>query len=188
MPEVQNGFLVRPLVGETASNLPEWQEAARKTAVPLFVSVQLIEDKGRKVEAARQERRRNGLGRQVFRGRVVRNTMTVEQIAQELLKVMLSPHTFLDVTGVEVALVKASIDRLDPMRDHTVDNSRMVFKAISTPILPMIASSSSLSSKGRACRFQDSSSRALLRTMQPLGGSESFLCSTILHKPLPRQD
>jgi hypothetical protein len=61
---------------------------------------------------------------------VVLDLLTKDEIVEELLKVMTSPWTFLDITGVECALPYASIDRLDPQGDHTLANSPVVFRGI----------------------------------------------------------
>jgi hypothetical protein len=61
---------------------------------------------------------------------VVINDLTKEQIIEALLKVMVSRHTFIDVTGVEVPLAHASLDRIDPHGDHTLSNIRVVFRGV----------------------------------------------------------
>ncbi|PWN23788.1 hypothetical protein BCV69DRAFT_10349 [Microstroma glucosiphilum] len=127
MPEVRGRFLVSVFNGKSSYEA-EWVQAARRVATGLFNSLEAIQTGGEARLAAWEEGRDRV--RQTARPRVVRNDMTHEEIAGELLKVMLSPYSFRDVTGLEVALSNASVDRLDPQGHHTLRNSRIVSRGV----------------------------------------------------------
>lgn len=117
MPEVRGGFLVTQPNG-LESYEQEWRHSAQREANRHFNFLQAIETGGQTRLAAWEEGQDRV--RQTPRPKVVRNELTREEIAGELLKVMLSPYSFRDVTGLEVALSCASVDRLDPRGHHTL--------------------------------------------------------------------
>jgi hypothetical protein len=125
MPVVRDGFLVS-VFNDLRVFEDEWVQSARRVAANICRSLDATQTSDQARLAAWEEGQDRV--RQTPRPKVMRNELTPDQIAPELLRVMLSPYSFRDVTGLEVAISAASVDRLDPRGHHTPQNSRIVFR------------------------------------------------------------
>lgn len=127
MPEVFDNFLVTYSNGLTSYD-QAWRKAAEQAARTLHRSLRDSETSARHALAAWEHRPVDDRPRQ--RPRMVVNDLTQEDIAQQLLRVMTSPWSFKDVTGVECALGSACVNRIDPNGHYSLDNCRIVYSGV----------------------------------------------------------